>query len=204
MKGLLLKDFYTLLKQAKIFLLFIVIFAVMPGFSLSASAIFYAAMLPVTALAYDERAKWEVLAAMMPYPARSMVLSKYLLGYVAIAVAAVGSYIVQSVIAAIQHAPLAPEFLIVILVMTCLVTVFLSISFPFMFKFGVEKGRIAFFIIIALGVVLVMYAGDALIARFGTGEELPEALPLYLILATLLINFASIKISERIYRKKSF
>ncbi|MEA4890523.1 MAG: ABC-2 transporter permease [Clostridiaceae bacterium] len=73
MKGLLLKDYYTLFKQAKIFILLILVFAVMPGESMTSFAVVYAAMLPITALAYDERAKWDSLAAMMPYSVRNIV-----------------------------------------------------------------------------------------------------------------------------------
>ncbi|MEG2037837.1 MAG: ABC-2 transporter permease, partial [Ruthenibacterium sp.] len=62
MKGLLLKDFYVLWKQARVLLLLMLAFTVLPG--MSAFVILYAAMLPYTALAYDEQAKWDTLAAM--------------------------------------------------------------------------------------------------------------------------------------------
>ena len=42
----------------------------------------YAAMMPISALAYDENCKWDQLAAMMPYSVRDIVLSKYLFGYI--------------------------------------------------------------------------------------------------------------------------
>ena len=64
----------------KIFLVLLVAFALIPGYSMSAFAVMYAAMLPMTALAYDERSKWDTLAAMMPYSTGALVLSKYLLG----------------------------------------------------------------------------------------------------------------------------
>ena len=80
MKGLLIKDWKTLLKQMKVMLAIVVVFACIPGTYMAAFALFYAAMLPVTALAYDERAKWDELAAMMPYTAKAIVGSKYVLG----------------------------------------------------------------------------------------------------------------------------
>ena len=67
MKGLLLKDWYTLIKQMKIMLVLMLVFACVPGYSMAAFAVVYAAMLPVTALAYDERSKWDELAAMPPW-----------------------------------------------------------------------------------------------------------------------------------------
>ena len=79
MKALLKKDIFCVLKSMKVFLLVIVLFAAIPGFSASRFAIIYAAMLPLTALAYDERSKWDVLAATMPYSPLQIVLSKYVL-----------------------------------------------------------------------------------------------------------------------------
>ena len=81
MRGLIMKDMLTIAKQAKAFLILILFFAVIPSFSGSSFAMLYAAMMPISALAYDENCKWDQLAAMMPYSVRDIVLSKYLLGY---------------------------------------------------------------------------------------------------------------------------
>ena len=66
MRGLLIKDAYTIVKQTKVLLLITVIFAVVPSDFLFGSSVFYAAMMPITALAYDERAKWDKFAGMLP------------------------------------------------------------------------------------------------------------------------------------------
>ena len=87
MKGLLLKDWYTLIKQMKIMLVLMLVFACVPGYSMAAFAVVYAAMLPVTALAYDERSKWDELAAMLPYSVLEIVGGKYVLGVTAVAAA---------------------------------------------------------------------------------------------------------------------
>ena len=42
------------------------------GSSTASFAFVYSAMLPITAMAYDERSKWDKLAAMMPYSKRSI------------------------------------------------------------------------------------------------------------------------------------
>ena len=51
MKGLLIKDRKTLLKQMKVMLVIVVVLACIPGTYMAAFALFYAAMLPITALA---------------------------------------------------------------------------------------------------------------------------------------------------------
>lgn len=63
MKGLLRKDFYTIIRQLKLYLVLVAVFACVPGGSMAAFTVVYAAMLPFTALAYDERAGWDMLAA---------------------------------------------------------------------------------------------------------------------------------------------
>ena len=85
MTALLLKDYYVIFRQMKIFLLLILVFSCIPGTFYSTFAVVYASMLPYTALAYDERSRWDQMAAMMPYSARDVVLSKYLFGWIAVA-----------------------------------------------------------------------------------------------------------------------
>ena len=98
MKGLLLKDLYVLTAQMRFFLVLILLFAVIPSYSMSGFAIIYAAMLPYTSIAYDERSKWDQLAGMMPYSIRQVVLSKFMLGYVCVAIATAVSLLSSLVI----------------------------------------------------------------------------------------------------------
>ena len=59
MKALMLKDTYVIWRQMKYFLVMILIFSALPSGFNNAFAVVYAAMLPYTALAYDERSKWD-------------------------------------------------------------------------------------------------------------------------------------------------
>lgn len=119
MKGLLLKDILTLYKQTKIILLLMVVFACIPGLPTSAFAVFYGAMMPITALAYDERSKWDELAAMMPYTAKAIVGSKYALGLLLIGSISLLSAASQVVVSVVQHVPLNTETLISIPLVAC-------------------------------------------------------------------------------------
>ena len=83
MHALLYKDFRVMWKQMKAFLLLIAIFCLIPNQALNLSAFFvvYAGlMLPMSLMSYDERAKWDTFAAMLPYASREIVLSRYLAG----------------------------------------------------------------------------------------------------------------------------
>ena len=83
MKALLYKDAMVLWKQMKVMLLLILVFAVFPSEFQNVFAVLYAALLPYSALAYDERSRWDRMAAAMPYSARDIVTEKYVFGWIA-------------------------------------------------------------------------------------------------------------------------
>ena len=170
MKGLMWKDIYTLLKQAKFILLLMVLFACLPGYSMSAFAIFYGAMLPITALAYDERSKWDELAAMMPYSVKEIVGSKYVLGLLLVGSISALSIAARIVTGIIKATPFDAEGIISILILACLSLVLLMVDLPLMFRLGVEKGRIIYILLTCGGVVAgVSYCISARIYRVRRG-----------------------------------
>ena len=83
MKALLYKDAMVLWKQMRIMLLLILVFAVFPSEFQNTFAVLYAALLPYSALAYDERSRWDRMAATMPYSTRDIVTEKYVFGWIA-------------------------------------------------------------------------------------------------------------------------
>lgn len=199
MKGLLLKDLYTLGKQMKLFFLFIVVFAVAPGLSLSAFAIMYASMLPMTALAYDERSKWDTLAAMMPYSVTELVFSKYLLGYLMTLFAALCSLAAQFVINLFQHTPANREELFALPIVVCIALLFLAISLPFLFKLGVERGRLTFIVLLAATVSASVLFADRL------ADLLQKLLPSVwtipcCLLCAVIANLFSVFLSIKLYK----
>lgn len=202
MKGLLIKDFYTLTKQLKIFLVLIVFFLFLPGSSTSAFAVIYSAMLPITALAYDERSKWHELAAMMPYTARNLVLGKYLLGYICIAAAAILSFVIKIALSFFSKEPITVSIFIELIPIVCLASIFLAINLPFMFKMGVEKGRLAFFILIAVIIVGGVAFADKAAQWLGSLQLNVIFFMGFILLFSVVINIISIALSIRIYKRK--
>jgi hypothetical protein len=150
MKGLILKDIYVLLKQVKFLLLVVVLFAFMPGLSFSAFALVYCAMLPLTTIGYDERAKWDKYAATMPYSRADIVLSKYLLGYYMPFICNCSCSARKYGYAVFGDTPITSDTFISILSILCVALAFLSINLPVIFKWGIEKGRLIFIASIAL------------------------------------------------------
>ncbi len=200
MKGLLIKDWKTLLKQMKVMLVIVVVFACIPGTYMAAFALFYAAMLPITALAYDERAKWDELAAMMPYTVKSIVGSKYVLGLTLVLPVLALSMLSRLIV---HSAPIVSEDTMSLLITACLSLILMAIDLPFMFHFGVEKGRLIYILLTCAFVLAgVNYAGKLtdMVSSFETA--MVTTVPLLLLVAAAVALLISYAISVQIYRTR--
>lgn len=199
MKALLLKDTYVIWKQMKIFLIIILVFSAIPSGFNSAFAVIYAAMMPYTAMAYDERSKWDQMAAMMPYSPRDIVLGKYVFGWLCIAAAMVLSALFQGLLSF-----LGASLSLALLAMSALSGLcVLAITLPVMFRFGVEKGRLAMFLIIFL--VCGTAGGISSISiSEGSGATfaVQNLLLLILLVAAVVLTAVSVPLSMRFYRER--
>lgn len=152
MKALLYKDACVLWKQMKFMLVIIAVFCLLPNsFGLNAFFVVYPGlMLPVSLMAYDERAHWDSFAAMLPYPPRALVLSRYAAGWLLTLLAGV-LYLVGALIQD-QGAPLGTALgtlgWVLAVVLLCQ-----AIRFPFFFRVGTEQGRLY---MILLSVLLLL------------------------------------------------
>ena len=199
MKALLKKDIFCVLKSMKVFLLVIVLFAVIPGFSASCFAIIYAAMLPLTALAYDERSKWDVLAATMPYSPLQIVLSKYVLGLLGVLASLALMLASQSII---NPSRFDRETLLLLLTTAGVGVLLLVLSLPLAFHFGVEKGRL-FLMAMLAGTGAAVIALNGRITQVFAAATLPAPLVALLAAAVLCAATAgSVRITEKSYAKK--
>ena len=200
MKALILKDTYVIWRQMKYFLVMILLFSALPSGFNNAFAVIYTSMLPYTALAYDERSKWDQLAAMMPYSTRDMVLGKYVFGWLCIGAAAVLSGLLQMALSLVVDRVFLPGVMVLsVLGAVCI----LAISLPLMFRMGVEKGRLAMFLVI----FLVCGAAGAIahIAEsVGSGTVFAFQGPVLgvTLLAALVLTTVSVPLSMRFYTKR--
>lgn len=202
MKALLLKDFYVMWKQLRFFLVFILVFSAIPGSFNSTFAVVYAAMLPYTAMAYDERSKWGQLSAMMPYTERDIVLSKYVLGWLFTAVAAVCSLVLQTLVSVVTPYPGQPEPLVTLMAFFASPCI-LAVTLPLMFRFGVEKGRLVMFLIIFLVCGTAGAFSSFIISEADGSTRLPAFLVIALPVAAVVLTAVSVPLSIRLYRKRS-
>lgn len=202
MRALLLKDYYTLSKQLRLYLVFILVLSAIPEMNLSAIASIYAAMLPITAIAFDERSKWDQLAVMMPYSKRDLVMSKYVIGYIGVVVCYMLSMGIQLVISAVTKQPFTTETALVIVITACVALILLAINLPIMFWLGVERGRIVFMVLIAITVFVGMMSAESATNMLSTSSLTAGMLLGISALVAIIINTASILISHRVYQRK--
>ena len=202
MKALLLKDFLTLSRYLRMALLFVVIFACIPGGSMAAYALVFAGMIPLTALAYDEQSKWPRLAAMMPYTTRQLVASKYVLGYIMLGGAILLSVISTVVTALVRGDVLDPGALFSLVILACIAAMILAVTMRLIMHFGVEKGRLVMLVGVAAIVSVTFALGDIDVLMAALDASLVTVTAVFLVVC-VAVNALSIPLSVRIYNRKS-
>lgn len=171
MKGLLLKDLYMSKHYFKSYFFVVIIFLVVSAsgaenmfFSIYPSML--AGIISVSLCSYDEMSKWNLYSGTLPYSKRQMVTAKYLIGVffqvIVLILAAVSQIVRMNIEGSFSWNELGT-------LMSCLVIVSCisgALCLPWVFKFGVEKGRLVYFIqigiICGLGVFFMSYCQDVL------------------------------------------
>lgn len=206
MKGLLKKDWYMAKRYCRSYILIVLVYGVLgslpSGSFLRALPGVMAAMIPVTILAYDERSHWEEYSMTLPVTAKQMVGSKYLLGIGFQLAALLISTVSYVIYAKTNNCFSGPDFIGnmgSILILSALAG---SLCLPVMFRWGVEKGRIAYYAVI----VLAMVISSVITALQENGvftEVIPHGwAPLLLLAAAAALELGSWRLSARFYAKR--
>ena len=201
MKALIQKDVYVLWKQMKIFLLVMLVIMVGNGSFGSVFVVLWSSMLPYTALAYDERCKWDQMAAMMPYSPRDLVLSKYVLGWLCAGAAGAVVLAVQAVIR-VLHLPMATGSPLAVLISFCASASVLAVTLPVMIRFSVERGRMVMFLVIFLVCGAAGALGTISISVDQTAGGIQGPFGFFMLIlpvAAVVLTAVSIPLSMRLY-----
>lgn len=153
-RGLLLKDIFELSAQCRVQLVLTGVYLLLPlfirGIELFASVgMMLLAMMPVYALGYDERCRWERYALAMPVRKSDLFWSRFLLGVIAVALGAA----VQVLVALLAG---RGDLLSSLAVTVPAAILYLLIVLPLMMKLGVEKGR---FLLLLLTAAFTLLSG---------------------------------------------
>ena len=197
MKGLLIKDMYAIMKQTKYFGILAVVMAFMQNDFLVSYVIVYAASLPFTALAYDERAKWKRMEEILPLTHAQIIGSKYVMGYITVAASLLVVFCGRLFGAAVYAKPVRMENVYIILVIACAALVVQAVNLPLMFWIGVERGRLLFILIVVGSAFAVVSIWEDMKIN-----SVSPNLPIILAAAmgiTAVVNLISFLVSERLY-----
>lgn len=205
MKGLLLKDIFTLEKQMRVLLIVIVGFALIPASNMISFTMMYALIIPISSFGYDERAKWDRLMQMMPIPEKSIILSKYVLGYGFVGMVSVIMLMAQFGyhVFGYQDLTLAsyPAFLVNVIFMVLTALIAYAVLMPFIFKLGMEKGRLVFGAVFA--VLISLTIPFSFIQIVSNGLFISPWFIWMLLLLAIVVNIGSIKLSQRFYSQNT-
>ena len=186
MKGLLLKDWYMMKKYCRSYIFIAAVFiAVSLGSNDNMFFVFYncllCGMIPVNLLSYDERSHWMQYSGTLPYTKDQIVSAKYLIGlFVQVAILIVIG-IAQGVKMAVAGNFIFSEFAVLMLLVLIVAAFTSSITLPFMFKLGVEKGRTAYYVMIGF-----VCGASVLASSYFRGQLTAEVQP-NIILAALSV-----------------
>ena len=208
MKGLLRKDIYMAAKYYRAVFGMVAVFLLLMIFA-DGSLLFLtypvllSGMLPVTLLSYDTHFKWEQYSGTLPYTRAQLVSAKYLMGLIFSG----GVLLVCLVVLALRQI-LGDGFDLNAFLGAGLLCFVLGVAapvflLPLAFKFGPEKGRLLFIVLIAS----LCGAGFALgQADFLSGLAIGNSTLVALVTVgvTLVLYLLSWRLSIHFYQKKEF
>ena len=208
MKGLLLKDFYMTAKYCRTYLLIGIVFIAVSFAGAESQNMFFVfypcllcGMIPVNLLAYDERSRWLEYSGTLPYTKAQLVSAKYLVGVIVQGVMLLAVGIAQAVRMNLAGSFRLGEYGMIMAAIFAMATITSSISLPFMFRWGVEKGRIAYYCMIGF----VCAAGYLASVFFTESRKVTAAgslVPWAMILLGTAIYAASWLASIALYQKR--
>ena len=204
MSGLLRKDLYVADRSVRMLLVMALIFSMIPGMETFGStySMMLALMVPLTAIAYDEKSKWDRYASMLPYRTEQLVWAKYLLGYL-FALLAEGILVLGMVVRSmIRPGSTNWQEFSGLSIMLLAVTFFATaLALPALYRFGAEKGRLVS--VVMMGLSLGVALGIA-----GVFGELPlPELPMGAVagivaVLAVAVTYASFRLSVYFYKKR--
>ena len=223
MKGLILKDFYSLKVYTKTMALLLVVYAAMGLYSRNVAFLgsflgVLCVILSTTSFTYDKYYKWDEYAVSLPIRRSAIVLAKYISTVLIILAAVLFTMALSFLLELFDAHAISMEFLQKTVLTNYLTTgvflLFPAILLPIMFKFGPDKGRIAMFVVVggmsllvvALGQLASIYLPDSVQGLKTILNNEAAFLPILLILPliVLAIFVLSYFIACAVYKRREF
>ena len=211
MIGLIKKDFYIYLGsgQLKYITLFILLYGIIGITSnnmsfLSAAMVAFVAVFPINSISLDQNCHWNAFAVTMPVKRRDIIIGKYIISAILILIGGT-----LSIICSFFMKSSFIENLFVTIVILSLSLIWTALSYPIIFKMGIEKGKLISMEIIVIPVVIGVAAGKEItnflvqFMNFNKFETFFENYGyLILLIVSILIYVISSLISIKIFESK--
>ena len=211
MIGLIKKDFYIYLGsgQLKYIALFILLYGIIGITSnnmsfLSAAMVAFVAVFPINSISLDQNCHWDAFAVTMPVKRKDIIIGKYIISAILILIGGT-----LSIICSFFMKSSFRENLFVTIVILSLSLIWTALSYPIIFKMGIEKGKLISMGIIVIPVVIGVAAGKEItnflvqFMNFNKFETFFENYGyLILLIVSILIYVISSLISIKIFESK--
>ena len=203
MKGLIRKDLYMIVKYCRSLLLICAMFLI-GGIWTGIDNIFFlvypvllASVLPVTLMSYDERFGWNKTCDTMPLARKTVVSERYVMSLLCFAVLYLLTLAVQAAVLPRGQGETLEGIAASLPVIGLLTP---TVLLPILYKWGVEKGRIAYYFLIGLmtaaGIIIMKDMGAVSFPLRGSAGLL------FVLSGCLLLFLASWWLSVKIYEKR--
>ena len=200
MTGLMMKDALVMRKTLRLYALFLLFYsglAVLGVFPMSVALAMVEVIvmvLPISSFSYDEAAKWDRYAAVLPVGRTAVVKARYLfLLLVLLAAAAIG--LVGSILASLLAREDLGELLATLLVSMGLGLMIADIMLPVVYQLGPERARIALYVTLLLPVAALFVSIKGELWSGSQVTHLEELPPLLLLLPYLLLVGVALAVS---------
>ena len=210
MLGFIKKDLAMIKSNFKLLGVLLVIYTIMGlmgKMDISFILPFISVMIMISTFSYDNYNKWDIYSISLPNGRKNSVKSKYVTTILMILIISIITIILSFIISYSNNKTINYEQILITMLGTIFGTLLvLTFMYPIIYKFGIEKARIAMFLIVfglvIIGVFLLKYIDLSFIYK--TISFLENYLVIILIITTIIMVYISYKISEKIFMKKEF
>lgn len=212
MKGLVYKDLSLIGRQGKFLFVYLLVFvlifsAVGDGASTVTSFLSVVCfMLSINCFAYDEQCGFGKLVAASPLRPLRVALSRYLSALVLGLGGCLLTAGVSSVVQLVKRQANFPDLAMSMGLAVCMDLLFMAVTFPLFFKFGVNKSRLLLLVIVAIPAALVAFLSTVApesLQRILTPERITWLVAGGIVLLVLLV-VGSVFLSGKILEKKAY
>lgn len=207
MLGLIKKDLLMIKGNLKAVGIIFVIFigmAIFQDMNLAFLPVFISFVLFMSTFSYDEYNKWDSYVTTLPNGRKNVVGAKYITTLLLLFASTILTIILSIAIETTRNEFDMKEMLGTIGGSIMATVLLVSITYPIIFKFENEKGRIAMFAVAFLGTSLFAFLLKSVKVSKNVVLFFEQYGILFLIIVLVILLFGSYLLSKRIYEKKEF